>query len=1049
MTLSDVAIERPVLTWIMMLTLLVVGVLGYARLGVDLMPEMEFPAAVVTARLEGATPEGVEEDVTDILEEHLNTISGVRTLQSTSYREVSRIRVEFVLGTDLDVAIQDVRDQVAKARERLPRNVEPPLVERAGFSGFPIVYVPFQSDRPLVEVSEYVERHVKPLLETIPGVSGVQTHGRRERNVRLWIDPDALRSRRLAAGDVLAALRREHVDAPGGVVEGRELEWAVKTAGEFESVEQLETLVVSYEGEAPVYLRDVARVEDGTEDVRSLVRYNGRPSVVAGVSKQSDGNTVEIVDEVYRRIDALRPLLPEGIEVVDQDQFTDFSLSIRESVDEALFALEFGGLLAVLVVFVFLRRWRPTLIVAAAIPLSLIATFGLVWAFGYTLNTMTLLGMTLAIGVVIDDAIIVLENVERHRGLGLEAKEAARTGTREITFAASAATFSVAAVFLPVVFAEGIVGSFLGEFGLTVAGSVLISLFVALTLTPMLAARIPAAREVEHGSIYHRLERAFDAIENGYRRLLDWALGHRMAVLAIAVGALALAFFCGSRLGTEFFPSADSRIMWVEFETPIGSTLDASLHMLERNERFLLEQPELLALFESVGSTSAASVGRPNFGNMFATLVPSNERERTSQDLIRDTREALGAIPGQQLTVRGPMGTTGTGQFEVQLRGGLSIAELDRLSDRMMAELEKRGGFVDLDKSLRIGLPELRVVPQRDRAAALGVSAATIGETVQVMVGGMDVGVYKEEGRRYDIRARLEHRDRDRPGAIEELGVRTRGGELVPLRNVVELHTGAAPSEISRSDRERSVTISSNLDGKALGEAIRDAEEIAAELLPPGVSLGLHGDAEVMRESAAQFMLMFVLAVLAIYMVLAAQFESFIQPLCVMLALPFALVGALGGLYLAAMTLNIFSMIGIILLVGLVTKNSILLVDYANQLRAEGLSYGEAMHRAAPVRMRPVLMTALSMIFGVLPAALGVGPGAETRAPMGVATAAGMFTSVLLTLLVVPVFYVVLNDFVARCRSLARRALGRPEPEGPPATGPAVASPSPGANSRP
>jgi len=1025
-TLSDLSVERPVLTWIMALALLVVGVLGYARLGVDLMPEMEFPAAVVTARFEGATPEGVEEDVTDVLEEHLNTISGVRTIQSTSYHEVARIRVEFVLGTDLDVAIQDVRDQVAKARGRLPREVEPPLVERAGFSGYPIVYVPFLSSRPLVEVSEYVRRHVKPLLETIPGVSGVQLLGRRDRNIRIWIDADALRARRLTTGDVLAALRRDHVDAPGGVVEGRDIEWAVKTDAEFESVEQLETLVVSHIGGAPVYLRDVARVEDGTEDVRTLVRYNGQPAVVAGVSKQSDGNTVAIVDEVYRRIDALRPLLPEGIEVVQREQFTDFSLSIRESVDEALFALAFGGLLAVFVVFVFLRRTRPTLIVAAAIPLSLIATFGLVWAFGYTLNTMTLLGMTLAIGVVIDDAIIVLENIERHRDLGKQAKDAARDGTRQITFAATAATFSVAAVFLPVVFAEGIVGSFLGEFGLTVAGSVLISLFVALTLTPMLAARIPAAAEREHGSIYHRLEQGFTALEDGYRRLLDWSLGNRAAVFGIAVASLVLAFVCGSRLPTEFFPSADSRIMWVEFETPIGTTLEASLRMLERNERFLLEQPELAALFESVGSTSSASVGRPNFGNLFATLVPSDQRERTSQELIRDTRQALGAIPGQKLTVRGPMGgSASTGQFEVQLRGSLSIPELDRLSDRMVAELAARGGFVDLDKSLRIGLPELRVVPQRDRAAALGIGAATIAETVQVMIGGMDVGVFKEEGRRYDIRARLERGDRDRPGAVEELGVRTRSGELIPLRNVVELHTGAAPSEISRTDRERSVTISANLDGKALGEAVQDAQEVAAGLLPPGLTLALHGDAEVMQESAAQFLLMFVLAVLAIYMLLAAQFESFIQPLAVMLALPFSMVGALGALYLTGMTLNIFSMIGIILLVGLVTKNSILLVDYANQLRAEGQSHAEAMRQAAPVRMRPVLMTAFSMIFGVLPIALGVGPGAETRAPMGVATSAGMLSSMLLTLLVVPVFYVALNDFVAWLRSLARRARDR------------------------
>jgi HAE1 family hydrophobic/amphiphilic exporter-1 len=1022
-TLSDVSIQRPVLTWMLALGLLVFGVLAYVRLGVDKYPDMEFPEVTVTAALEGATPEGMEEDVTDVLEEHLNTISGVRSLRSTSYQGICRITVEFELGTDLDVAVQDVRDQVALARRYLPRDVEPPRVRKIRASGFPVIYVPFSSDhRPLVEVSEYVRRHVKPVLETVPGAAGVVVWGRRDRNIRIWLDSEALRARGLAASDVLAALAREHVDVPGGIVESAKLEWSVKTEAEFRSVAELEEMIVAQRGEAPIYLRDVGRVEDGVEDVRDFTGYNGVPSVVVGVIKQSDADTVAVVDEVYRRVDALRPLLPEGIEVLDNDRFVDFSISIRESVREAEFALIFGGALAVFVVFVFLRRTRPTLIVAAAIPLSLIATFGLIWVFGYTLNTMTLLGMTLAIGVVIDDAIIVLENIERHREMGKSGRQAASEGTRQIVFAATVATLSVAAVFLPVVFAQGIVGNFLGEFGLTVAGSVLISLFVALTLTPMLAARIPPPSAHAHGSLYQRLEVAFGALERGYRRALYWSLQHRLATFGVAAASFALTILFGVGLPNEFFPAGDGRVILLQFSTPPGSSLEATAELLEANERYFLEQPEVLGGFSGIGHTSVTGVGRPSRGVLFTTLVASDERDRTSQEIMREARQVLGSIPGQKILINDPTASLSSeGEFQVQIRGDLGLADLDRYSTAMVQALKRRGGFVDLNKDLEIGLPEVRVIPDRKKAAALGVDAATLARVVQVMIGGLDVGVFKEEGSRYDIRMRLDRSDRDRPTAIRDLSVRARDGKVVELRNLVSLDTGAAASEISRADRQRAVTISANLEDKSLGEAIREAFEIAEEILPEGVTLRLAGEAEAMQESGRQFMLMLALAILVIYMLLASQFESFILPFTVMLALPFSLVGAFGGLYLAGMTLNLFSMIGIILLMGLVTKNSILLVDYANQLRGEGMDRLEAIREAAPVRMRPVLMTAFSMIFGVLPAALGIGPGAETRAPMAVATAAGMFSSMLLTLLIVPLFYVVLEDFADACKSLPGR----------------------------
>jgi HAE1 family hydrophobic/amphiphilic exporter-1 len=698
--------------------------------------------------------------------------------------------------------------------------------------------------------------------------------------------------------------------------------------------------------------------------------------------------------------------------IADPVGWVDFSKGVREAVDETEFALMFGALLAVLVVFVFLRRTRPTLIVAAAIPISLIATFGLVWLFGYTLNTMTLLGMTLAVGVVIDDAIVVLENIERHREEGATAREAASAGTRQIAFAATAATVSVAAVFLPVVFVEGLVGSFLGEFGLTVAGSVMISLFVALTLTPMLAARMPPPAERAHGSIYHRLEQGLGALESGYRRVLHWTLANRAVTVLGALAALGLAVAFASQLDGEFFPPSDTGIFFAQLEAMPGTSLDATLEYLKRDEEFMLEQPELVGMFSSAGAAGGHSVPLSHTGMIFGMLSSSRERERSLFEVIDAARERLRTIPGRDIRIfsMGENMTATVEDFQFEILANLPLAELNVLADRIVQELRAAGGFVDVDKSLKLGLPELRVLPDRQKAAALGVDARSVATAIQVMVGGIDVGVFKEAGRRYDIRIRLEESDRADPAALGRLYVRNDEGEVVELRNVVRVETGAAASAITRANRRRSVTISGNLIGKTLGTAIEEARAIGDRVLPEGTSLDLAGNAEAMREGMDDFGVAMGLAILLIYMMLAAQFESFVHPLTVMLALPLAVVGALAGLLATGNTLNLFSLIGILLLFGLVTKNSILVVDYANQLRAQGMDKRTAIRTAAPVRMRPVLMTALSMIFGVLPAAIGLGPGAESRAPMAVATAAGMFSSTVLTLIVVPVFYLLFDD---------------------------------------
>jgi hydrophobic/amphiphilic exporter-1 (mainly G- bacteria), HAE1 family len=1013
-TLSDLSIQRPVLTWMMTLALIVFGVLGYERLGMDQFPSMDLPVLSVIATLEGADPEGMEEDVTDVLEEQLNTVAGVRSIQSTTFSGASQIRVEFELGTDLDVAAQKVRDKIAAVRNDLPKEMDPPVVSDFDFNDQPILWIPFHTSLPAVVASEYVRREIAPVFETIPGVVGVATFGRKDRAIRIWLRGDDLRARDLSAGDVVAALGREHVEAPGGLVEGSQMQYGVKTDAEFRTLAELEQLVVSYRDGAPVLLSDVARVEDGSEDTRSVHRYNGLDTVGIGIRKQSGANSVSIVDEVYRRLDEIRSGLPDGITLDEDAAFIDFTAEIREAVEETEFSLVFGALLAVLTVFVFLRRTRPTLIVATAIPISLIASFGLVWLFGYTLNTMTLLGMTLAVGVVVDDAIVVLENIERHREGGETAFDAARIGTREIAFAATAATFSVAAVFAPVVFVAGIVGSFLGSFGLTVAGSVLISLFVALTLTPMLAARMPPPKPRAHGSIYHRLEQAFAVTEASYRRALDWTLAHRLKTIALAVSAFLVALVFGHFLPGELFPSADEALFFAKIETAPGSSVENTLEYLEHDEAWFLDQPEVAGMFSSVGDTGPEDLEVSNQGMMFGTLVKRSERKRTVQELVRDARAALDEVPGRQIRIFNPAemmrGSSRQGQMEIELRGNLPLEDLAHWADAMIEKLTAHGGFVDLDRSLKLGQPELRVIPDRAKAAALGIDGRTLADAVQIMIGGLKVGVFKEAGRRYDIRARLEPGDRSDPEAIERLYVRSRDGRVVELRNVVRTELGAAPSSITRHQRQRSVTISANLDGIRMEEASSAALAIGREILPPNVHVELAGNAEQMAESFEQAGIAIGLGVLVIFMVLAAQFESWVQPLTVMLALPMAMTGALGALWLFGHSLNLFSLIGIILLFGLVTKNSILLVDYAQQLRSEGMDKVEAIRTAAPIRMRPVLMTALAMIFGVVPAAIGVGPGSETRAPMAIATGAGMLSSTVLTLLVVPVFYLVFDD---------------------------------------
>ncbi len=1006
MFLPEFAIRRPVTTFMLICAITVFGIIGFLRLGVDQYPRVEFPVVTVTTLMEGASPEVMEETVTDIIEEEVATIEGIRNLSSISSHGASVIIVEFEMERDIDIAAQDVRDKVGAIINKLPEEAERPVVGKLDIAAQPVIWIAVYGDRPIVELTSYAEDVLKPKIETLKGVGSIILGGKRERTIRIWLDRTRLEAKNISVDEVISALKREHVEIPGGWLKSTDIEFSIKIAGEFKKVSEFNDLIVAYRDGYPIRLSDVGYAEDGLEDKRSLARYNGVPAVGLGIRKKPGANTVELARLVRERLAEIQPELPAGIRA---EVAFDASTFIKDSMDEMEFALLVGGVLAMVVVFLFLRNLSATLITGITIPVAITGAFVFLYFMGFTLNTMTMLGLTLAIGLVIDDAIIVIESIYRKREEGLTSTEAARSGTQEIAFAAMAATFSLVAVFTPVAFMKGIVGSFFYEFGLTVAVAVLISLFVALTFTPMASSRFLKETRRE-GTLYKTIETLYRAIEAMYVRLLSVALSHRFTVVVLAVALFAGSLMLWKFIGKEFIPRHDQSRFMVRFETPVGSSIDYTDKKLRKNEDVVKALPEVEGFFGAIGIGESASVHK---GFMFIRLLPKSERERSQHEVMAYLRERFNQEPGMRAFVeplvfgfgarRGP-------PLEFIIKGP-SIEGLNRYSQRIAERFSEIEGVVDVDTDFEMGLPELKININRERARELGVDTTTVATTIGTLIGGRDVVKYKEGGKQYDVRVKLLPTQRDTPSDIEGLFVKNREGVPVKLSNLVTIEESSAPSVINRRDRERSVTIFANTVGeKTLGSAIEDIKRIAEEVLPEGYTTRLGGRAELMMESVQSMLFAFFLAVLITYMVLASQFESFVHPFTVMLALPLSMVGALGLLWVTGNTINIYSLIGITLLVGLVTKNSILLVDYANRLRATGTPLYDAIKRAGSVRLRPILMTAFSTIFGVLPTAIGVGPGSEVRAPMAIATIGGLFASTLLTLVVVPVVYTIIDE---------------------------------------
>jgi multidrug efflux pump len=1008
--LSELSIDRPVLATVMSLVIVLFGAISLGRLANRELPDIDPPVVSVTTVFPGAAPEVVETSVTQLLEDQLIGIDGVKHVTSSSREQVSEITVEFELARNIEAAASDVRDRVARSRNQLPEEIEEPVVAKRDADAWPIMWLALTGEgRDQIQLSQIVELQVKDRLSKLEGVSGVMVSGERRYSMRIWIDNDGLVGHRLTVADVRDALRRENVDIPSGRVEGREREYTVRSLGELRTVEGYESLIVATVNGEPIRLSDVARVEVGPESERKIVRFDGEPGVGLGVVKQSKANTLEVADRVQAAVVELNDELPGGVRIqVAFDSAEYIRASIRD-VSQTIFE---AILLVVLVIYLFLRSARATVIPAVAIPVSIVGAFALLYALGFTINTLTLMGVTLAIGLVVDDAIVVLENVTRWVEKGYSPLEAARRGMQEISFAVVAATISAVAVFLPLTFLQDATGRLFREFAVTVAAALLISGFVALTLSPALCALVLREKRSESG-LKARLASLLAGIAARYARALGPVLARPIVWLGVGALWIGLGALLYGGIGEELMPTSDRGTVLAMTQAPEGSTIEYTDRYQHQAEALVKAQPEVRRIF-SVVALGIGTPGLVNEGFLWISLVPRSDRQRSQQQLVADLQAPLSEIPGVSAYAFNPSPLRGFRGTPVELvLQGPDIVELKQLSDEIKHRLDERPGFARVRTNLYLNKPQLEVSIDRERASDLGVSVRDIASTLQILLGGLDISTFKLAGETYDVIAQLPRSERSDPADLLTLYVRGRSGDLVSLYSVVDSRETVAARALPHFDRRRAVTINADLGDLAQGAAIEEAAAVAEEVIAaaPGVRLTFSGESERFIEAGNALLFAYVLALLVVYLVLAGQFESFVHPLVILVAVGFSFTGALVALKLTGHTLNLFSKIGLVMLVGLVTKNSILIVEFANQLRSRGATVAEATREAAATRFRPILMTALATMVGILPIATGSGAGGEARAPLGVAEVGGMFFSTALTFFVVPATYLAVERF--------------------------------------
>jgi multidrug efflux pump len=1003
MQLAETSIRRPVFATVLSLLIVLIGYVSFTRLSVREYPKIDEPVVTVETRFGGASSEVIESQVTKILEDSLAGIEGVDVITSISRQEQSQITVRFSLARDADSAAADVRDKVSRVRQRLPQGIDEPVIAKVEADAFPVIWLALSSDtHSALQLSDMANRVVKPVLQTAPGAADVRVFGERKFAMRIWLDPDRLAAYRLTVQDVEDALRRSNLEVPSGRIESRNREFNVTAATDLQRPQEFAQVVIRTVNGQSVRIGDVARVQQGPLAERTSVRLNGRDSVSLGVIRQATANPLELSAGVRQLLDKVKRELPPGVDV---DVANDNSVFIDRSIEAVYQTIAEAVVLVALVIFFFLRTFRASIIPLVTIPVSLIGTFALMALAGFTINTLTLLALVLAIGLVVDDAIVVLENIYRHIEEGLNPFAAAIKGAREIGFAVVAMTLTLAAVYAPLAFTPGRIGRLFTEFALALAGAVIVSGFVALTLSPMMCSKL-LRHQSEHGWFDRTIERFLQAVTRGYARLLGWALAARWLVVLVMVGSGVLTWHLLSGIKSELAPLEDRGVILTVINGPDGATLDYTNRYAQAIERIGQSYAEFDRVFVVNGNPSVAQ------GNVFLRAVPWEERSRTTLDIAREITPKIAGLPGvQAFPITPPSLGQGFRERPVNfvIMTSESYANLAQVVRAFQDELAKNPGFVQVDTDLRLNKPEIRLEVDREKAADLGVSVEAVARSVETMLGGRNVTRYKREGEQYDVVVQTTASGRDTPDDIEKIFVRGRNDTMIPLSALVRTREVVVPRELNHFGQRRSASITANLAPTySLGEALAFMDSTAQKVLKSGYATDLNGSSREFRNASGSLAMVFVLALLFIYLVLAAQFESFVDPLVIMLSVPLSMAGALLALQFTGGTLNVFSQIGLITLVGLITKHGILIVEFANQLREQGHAMLDAVRQSAVQRLRPILMTTGAMVLGAIPLALATGAGAESRRQIGWVIVGGMSLGTVLTIFVVPTMYTLL-----------------------------------------